>query len=166
LDNKLPSYSDRSVRGMQQSTPYRRHGAYGRQGKMLYHDLRLHSSGSALKTHRGKALWLVEIRLGTREGIIAEGVMAADDISVHPLNVHGHHRPGNQDAGTPGWLPFQTRREGHTWDKRFVGIAAHTWCSKIENEKVPSSAEFDFQIALRPHDETWLFAMFEASTSP
>ena len=122
---------------------------------MLYHDLRLHSSGSALKTHIGKALRLVEIRLGTREGMIAQAVMAADDISVHTLNVHGHHRPWNQDAGTPGWLPLLTRREGHPRDKCFVGIAAHTWRGKIENEKVPSGAEFDFQIALRPHDETF-----------
>src|SRR5215510_6365628 len=105
---------------------------------MLYHDLRLHSSGSALKTHMGKALWLVEIRLGPREGIIAQVVVAADDISVHTLNVHGHHKPGDQDARTPGWLPFQTRRGGQTRDKRFVGIPAHTWCSKIKHEKVPS----------------------------
>src|SRR5262245_48046041 len=97
---------DHSVRGMQQSTFHRRHGAYGRQGKMLYYDLRPHSSVSALKTHIGKTLWLMEIRLGTREGMIAQVVTAADDIGVHALNMHGDHRPGNQDAGTPGQLPL------------------------------------------------------------
>ena len=65
---------------------------------MLYYNLRLHSSGSTLKTHMGKALRLVEIRLGTREGMIAQVVMAANDIGVHTLNMHGYHRQGNQDA--------------------------------------------------------------------
>ena len=155
LDNKVPAYRGHSVRGMQQSTPHRRHGAYGRQGKMLYHDLRLHSSGSALKTHIGKALRLVEIWLGAWEGMIAQVVVAANDIGVHTLNRHGYHRPGNEDAGTPDWLPLQTWREYLTRDKRFLGIAALTWCSKIEHEKVASSAEFDFKIALHPHDETF-----------
>ena len=51
--------------------------------------------------------------------------------------------------------PLQTRLEGHPRDKRFIGIAAHTWNGKIEHEKMPSGAEFDFKIALRPHDETF-----------
>src|SRR5215813_573922 len=62
------------------SASHRRHGAYGRQGKMLYYDLWPHSSVSALKTHIGKTLWLVEIRLRTRERMIAQVVVAADDI--------------------------------------------------------------------------------------
>src|SRR5215471_21371138 len=122
---------------------------------MLCYERWLHSSGSARKTHTRKTLRLVEIQPGTREGMIAQVVMAADDIGVHALNVHGHHRPGNQDTGTPGRLPLQTRREAQARDKRFVGIAAHTWRGKIEHEKVPSGAEFDFQIALHPHDETF-----------
>jgi hypothetical protein len=127
---------------------------------MLYHDLRLHNSGSALKIHIGKALRLVEIRLGTREGMIAQVVVAANDIGVHTLNTHGYHRPGNQDAGTPDWLSLQTWREGHTRDKCFIGIAALTWRGKVENEKVPSSTEFDFKIALHPHDETFHHIVF------
>src|SRR5215467_8584575 len=122
---------------------------------MLCHELWLHSSGSARKTHTGKTLRLVEIRLVTREGMIAQVVMAANDIGVHALHMHGHHRPGNQDTGTPGWLPFQTWREAQARVKHFVGIAAHTWRGKIEHEKVPSGAEFDFKIALRSHDETF-----------
>src|SRR5262245_1557068 len=122
---------------------------------MLYHSLWLHSSGSGLKTHMGKTPWLVEIWPGSREGMIAQVMVAANDIGVHTLNGHGHHRPGNQDTGTPGRLPLQTRLEGHPRDKRFVGIATHTRCGKIEHEKVPSGAEFDFKIALRPHDETF-----------
>src|SRR5215475_1813488 len=114
LDNKVPARRDHFVRGMQQATPNRRHCAYGWQGKMLYHDLRLYSSGSVCKAHIGKALRLVEIRLRTRERVIAQVVMAADDIGVHTLNMHGYHRPGNQDTGTPGRLPLQTWFEGHT----------------------------------------------------
>jgi hypothetical protein len=127
---------------------------------MLYHDLRLHSSGSALKTHRGKALRLVEIRLGTREGMIAQIVLAAYNIGVYTLNVHGHHRPGNQDTSTPSRRPLRTWLEGQTRDKRFVGIAAHTWRGKIEHEKVPSGAQFDFQIVLHTRDETLHYIIF------
>ena len=127
---------------------------------MLYYDLRPHSSVSALKTRIGKAFRLMEIRRGTREGMIAQVVVAADDIGVHALNTHGYHRPGNQDAGTPDRLPLQTWLEGHPRDKRFVGIAAHTWRGKIEHEKMPSGAEFDFKIAFRSRDETLHYIEF------
>src|SRR5207248_10642966 len=112
-----------------------------------------HSSGSALKTYLGKTPRLVEIWLGTREGMIAQVVMAANDIGVHTLNMFGYHKPGNQDAGTPSRRPLQTWLESHARVKRFVGITTHTWCGKIEHEKVPTGAKFDFKIAVHPHDE-------------
>lgn len=122
---------------------------------MLYDDLRLHSSGSALETHLGETLRLVEVRPGARQGMITKIVVAADDIGIHTLHVHGHHRPGNQDAGMPGGLSLQAWLKGQTRGKRFIGIAAHSWRGEIEDKKVPSGAEFDLEIALCPCNEAF-----------
>jgi hypothetical protein len=125
------------------------------QGKMPYDALRLHRSGSALETRPRKTLRLMEVRPGARQGMITEIVVVADNIGIYALYGHGHHRPGNQDAGTPGWLPIQAWLKGQTRDERFVGIATHTQRSKTEHEEVPSSTEFDFEIAFRPCDEAF-----------
>jgi hypothetical protein len=140
---------------MEQATPHRRHGTHSRKDKMLYYDLQLHSSGSALEMRPRKTLRLMEVRPGARQGMITEIVITADDTGIHALHGHGHHGPGNQHAGAPGWLPLQAWLEGQTRDKRFVGMATLTRRGKIEDQEVPCGAEFDFEIGLSTGDEAF-----------
>src|SRR5262249_15154233 len=60
-----------------------------------------------------KAVGLVEVWPGSRQRTVAEIVLAADDVGIHALDTHWHHRPWYQEAGAPGYPRRHSRLKGH-----------------------------------------------------
>src|SRR5262249_41146609 len=106
---------------MEESTTYAVHCSHGRQGKMAPYALRPHGLRSPCQAYGRKAVGLVEVWPGPRQRMIAEIVLAADNVGIHALDTHWHHCPRDQEAGAPGCPRRHSRLKGHLWCPVLVG---------------------------------------------
>src|SRR5215510_4725674 len=121
---------------------------------MAPHALWLHGLRSLCQAYGRKAVRPVEVWPGTRQGMVTEVMLAADDVSIHALDTHRHYAPREQNAGAPRYPRRHTRLEGHLWFQRLIGMCAHPWQRKAQHDEVAARPQFDFKIVLRPNDET------------